>query len=177
MNRLSMPLSARDHTQGSRDATVELVEYGDYECPHCKAAHPIVKRLQAEFDTNLRFSYRHFPLIEIHPLAEPAAEAAEAAGAQGKFWQMHDLLFQYSPRLEAADLLAMAAEIDLDKGRFSDDLAARRHTRRVREDMESGANSGVNGTPAFFVNGVRHQGGYDFESLRESLLATQQVAG
>jgi protein-disulfide isomerase len=113
----------------------------------------------------------------MHPLAEPAAEAAEAAGAQGKFWQMHGLLFQYSPRLEPAGLLAIAAEIDLDIQRFGDDLATRRHMPRVREDIESGAASGVHGTPTFFVNGVQHQGGYDFESLREALLATQHVAG
>ena len=175
MNRLSRPLTARDHIQGPRDATVELVEYGDYECPHCKAAYPVVKLIQAEFDTNLRFAYRHFPLIEIHPLAEPAAEAAEAAGAQGKFWQMHDLLFQYSPWLEAANLLAIAAEIDLDIQRFGDELATHRHLPRVRDDVESGATSGVRGTPTFFVNGVRHQGGYDFESLREALFATQHV--
>ena len=177
MNRLSMPLTARDHIQGPRDATLELVEYGDYECPHCKAAHPVVKLIQAEFDKNLRFAYRHFPLIEIHPLAEPAAEAAEAAGAQVKFWQMHDLLFQYSPQLEPADLLAIAAEIDLDIRRFGDDLATRRHLPRVREDIASGATSGVHGTPTFFVNGVQHRGGYDFESLRDALLATQHVAG
>jgi protein-disulfide isomerase len=172
-----MPLTARDHIQGPRDATVELVEYGDYQCPHCKAAYPVVKLIQAEFDTNLRFAYRHFPLIEIHPLAEPAAEAAEAAGAQGKFWEMHDLLFEYSPQLEPADLLAIAAEIDLDIRRFADDLAKRRHMRRVREDIESGATSGVAGTPTFFVNGVQHLGGYDLESLREAVLATQHVAG
>ncbi len=177
MNRLSMPLTARDHIQGPRDATLELVEYGDYQCPHCKAAHPVVKLIQAEFDTNLRFAYRHFPLIEIHPLAEPAAEAAEAAGAQGKFWRMHDLLFRYSPQLEPADLLAIAAEIDLDIRRFGDDLATRRHMPRVREDIESGETSGVRGTPTFFVNGVQHRGGYDFESLRDPLLATQHVAG
>ena len=177
MDRLSKPLTARDHIHGPRDATVELVEYGDYECPHCKAAYPVVRLLQAEFDTSLRFAYRHFPLIEIHPLAEPAAEAAEAAGAQGKFWQMHDLLFQYSPELDVADLLAMAAEIDVDIQRFADDLATRRHLPRVREDIESGTTSGVRGTPTFFVNGIRHEGGYDLENLREALLATQRVAG
>ena len=177
MNRLSKPLTTRDHIQGPRDAELELVEYGDYECPHCKAACSVVNLIQAEFDTNLRFAYRHFPLIEIHPFAEPAAEAAEAAGAQGKFWQMHDLLFQYSPRLEPADLLAIAAEINLGVRRFGDELATRRHMPRVREDIESGATAGVHGTPTFFVNGVQHRGGYDFESLREALLATQHVAG
>jgi protein-disulfide isomerase len=175
MNRLSMPLTSRDHFQGPRDAPLELVEYGDYECPHCKAAYPAVKQLQAEFDKNLRFAYRHFPLVEIHPLAEPAAEAAEAAGAQAKFWQMHDLLFQYSPRLEAANLLAIAAEIDIDIRRFGYELATHRHLPRVRDDIESGTNSGVRGTPTFFVNGVHHEGGYDFESLREALLAMQHV--
>lgn len=176
MDRLSMPLAARDHIDGPRHATLELVEYGDYECPHCKAANPVVKVILAEFDTNLRFAYRHFPLIEIHPLAEPAAEAAEAAGAQDKFWQMHDLLYQHSPRLEVANLLAIAAEIDLDIERFRDDLATHRHLRRVRIDIESGTTSGVRGTPTFFVSGVRYEGGYDFESLREALLATQHVA-
>ncbi len=177
MNRLLMPLTARDHILGPRDAALELVEYGDYECPHCKAANPVGKVLLAEFDTNLRFAYRHFPLIEIHPFAEPAAEAAEAAGAQGKYWQMHDLLFQHSPRLDAANLLAIAAEIDLDSERFRDDLATHRQLPHVRADIESGTASGVRGTPTFFVNGVRHQGGYDLESLREALLARQHVAG
>lgn len=176
MDTLSMPLTARDHIEGPRDATLELVEYGDYECPHCKAANPVVKLLLAEFDTNLRFAYRHFPLIDVHPLAEPAAEAAEAAGAQDEFWQMHDLLFHYSPSLEAANLLAIAAEVDLDLERFRGELATHRHLPRVRTDIESGTTSGVRGTPTFFVNGVRHEGGYDFESLREALLARQHVA-
>jgi len=118
MDRQVPSLGKRDHTQGPLDAAVELIEYGDYECPYCKAAFPVVKLIQKQFGNDLCFAYRHFPLVQVHPLAIGAAEAAESAGAQGRFWQMHDLLFEYSPRLEIPDLVAMAAALGLDLKRF-----------------------------------------------------------
>ena len=176
MDRLTVPISDRDHIQGSLDAPVELVEYGDYECPHCKAAFPAVKLVQAEFGNDLCFAYRHFPLIEIHPHAEPAAEAAEAAGARHRFWEMHDKLFENSPNLDGADLLSLAIDLGLDAERFGRDIAEHRYLPRIREDVESGIASGVRGTPTFFINGIRHEGGYDFQTLLNAVRLAQQVA-
>jgi len=142
-----------------------VVEYGDFECPHCGQAYPIVKALLEEFGPRMRFVYRHFPLIQIHPQAEHAAEAAEAAGAQGKFWEMHDTLFENQDALEDDDLIGYAIELDLDQSRFLREFAAHVYAPRVLEDLVSGARSGVHGTPTFFINGVRHEGSYDFDTL------------
>ena len=163
--RLSMPVGERDHILGPPGAPVTLVEYGDYECPHCGAAHPVVKRLQRELGSRLRVVYRHFPLTTVHPHAEPAAEAAEAAGAQGRFWEMHDVLFEHQQALEYEGLIGYAAALGLDQARVVNELALHVHAPRVREDFMSGVRSGVNGTPTFFINGVRHDGTYDFASL------------
>ena len=176
VTRLIPPLSERDHIQGLVGAPVELVEYGDYECPHCKAAFPAVKLIQAEFGDDLCFAYRHFPLMEIHPHAEPAAEAAEAAGAQQHFWKMHDLLFANSPNLDGAHLLRFAIELNLDIDRFASDVSGHRYLPRIREDMESGVTSGVRGTPTFFINGIKHEGGYELETLLEAVRLAQGVA-
>jgi len=165
MAELALPVSDRDHVQGFVGAPVTLVEYGDYECPHCTAAYPFVKVVQAEFVDDLCFAYRHFPLIQIHPYAEPAAEAAEAAGAQDRFWEMHDELFQHSPDLDYPHLSAYAELIGLDVGRFRRDLRSHHYQPRIIDDLESGLQSGVKGTPTFFINGIRHQGGYDLPSL------------
>jgi protein-disulfide isomerase len=158
--RLTLPVSERDHVRGPPTAAVTLVEYGDYECPYCGAAHPIVRELERLLGHDMRFAYRHFPLSRIHPHAYQAAEAAEAAGAQGRFWELHDLLFTHQDRLSTPDLLAYAEELELDLRRFVADL-----------EGHSGIRSGVNGTPTFFVNGVRHNGGYDLESLLEAIRA------
>jgi protein-disulfide isomerase len=173
--RLKVPVRERDHVIGPADALVTLVEYGDYECPYCGLAHPIVKEVQRRLGRRLRFAFRHFPLAEMHPRALPAAEAAEAAGAQGRFWEMHDLLYANQPALEDADLLAYATALDLDVRRFVRELAERTWELRVREDFMSGVRSGVNGTPTFFINGVRHDGGWDVETLTEALMTTAQV--
>jgi protein-disulfide isomerase len=173
MSELTTPVSERDHMQGKIDAEFVLVEYGDYECPHCAAAYPVVKALQAALGQRLCFVYRHFPLIEIHPHAEQSAEAAEAAGAQNHFWKMHATLYENSPVLDYKHLVAYAQMADLDVARFTLDLRHRRHLLRVHEDMRSGVQSGVRGTPTFFINGVRHQGGYDLESLMDALQVTQ----
>ncbi|HEV7377917.1 MAG TPA: thioredoxin domain-containing protein [Pyrinomonadaceae bacterium] len=162
---LSFPVSERDHVQGSPDAAVTLVEYGDYECPHCGRAHAIVKQVQKVAGDHLRFVFRHFPLAQMHPHAERAAEAAEAAGAHGRFWQMHDLLYENQQTLDDTHLLLFAEAIDLDTERFARELRDEIYRERVREDFMSGVRSGVNGTPTFFINDVRHDGPWDIDSL------------
>lgn len=163
--RLSIPVSERDHAQGKADAKVTLVEYGDYECPHCGRAHPIVKEVQKRAGDELRFVFRNFPLAQIHTHAQHAAEAAEAAGAQGRFWAMHDHIFEHQRSLDDAHLTKFAAELGLDAARFEDELKRGVYADRVRDDFRGGIRSGVNGTPTFFINGVRHNGALDFEDL------------
>jgi protein-disulfide isomerase len=172
--QLTLPVSpARDHIRGPVAAPVTLVEYGDYECPYCAAAHAVVNAVHAQLGTSLRFVFRHFPLTTVHPHAAEAAEAAEAVGAQGKFWPMHDTLYANQPRLEAPFLLAYAEAIGVHTPRVAADLAEHVHAARVREDFMSGVRSGVNGTPSFFINGVRYDGSWEAPSL---LAALQQVA-
>lgn len=168
-NVRGLDIEPRDHVQGSPDAPVTLLEYGDYQCPHCGAAHPIVKLIQQEFGERLRFAFRNFPLTNIHPYAEIAAEAAEAAGAQDKFWEMHDYIFENQDALAPQFLVAAAEQLNLDVARFSDEVNRHAHAERVREDFLSGVRAGVNGTPTFFINGVRHDGSYDFETLRDAI--------
>jgi protein-disulfide isomerase len=159
----------RDHIQGPANAAVTLVEYGDYECPYCGAAYPIVKELQARMGDGLKFVFRNFPITTSHPHAEQAAEAAEAADAQGSFWPMHDLLYENQRRLRDQDLHAYAEQLGLDVEQFDKDLAEHVHASRVREDFMSGVRSGVNGTPSFYVNGARHDDSYDLETLLAAL--------
>jgi protein-disulfide isomerase len=163
--RLSLPVGERDHIGGSAEAPVTLLEYGDYECPHCRAAYPAVEAVRKAMGPQLQFVYRHFPLTNVHPHAQRAAEAAEAAGAQGRFWPMHDLLYADRHALDDRGLLLRAEEAGLDTVRFARDLSLGTFLPKVREDFMSGVRSGVNGTPTLFVNGVRHPGGYDAESL------------
>ena len=167
--RLTVPLNERDHVIGPETAPVTVVEYGDYECPYCGAAHPVTKALQQALGDNLRFAYRHFPLSQIHPHSYQAAEAAEAAGAQDRFWEIHDMLFENQTRLTTQDLLAYAGALGLELEPFAADLAQHRHAPKIREDFLSGVRSGVNGTPTFFINGVRHDGGYDLASMLEAV--------
>jgi protein-disulfide isomerase len=171
--RLTLPVSERDHVQGPSDAPVTLVEYGDYECPFCGAAHPEVKALQSRLGERLRFVFRNFPLTRMHPHAQQAAETAEAAGAQGKFWEMHDVLFERQDALERADLLAYAQELGLDVERLAGSLDASEFRARVREDFLSGAHSGVNGTPTFFINSQRYNGFPDAEGLLAAIEGTE----
>ena len=149
---LSLPVSDRDHVIGPETARVTLLEYGDYECPYCGAAHPVVKDVVRAMGDDLRFAYRHFPLTQTHPHAYQAAEAAEAAGAQGRFWEMHDLLFENQDRLSLRDVMTLATALELDLERFVTDLRSHAYAGRLREDFLSGIRSGVNGTPTFFVN-------------------------
>jgi len=167
---LSVPVDDdRDHIQGPADARVTLVEYGDYQCPFCGAAYPIVKELQARLRDSLRLVFRNFPITTSHPRAEQAAEAAEAAAAQGRFWEMHDLLYENRKRLRDEDLHAYAEQLGLDVDRFDQELADHVHAPRVREDFISGVRSGVNGTPTFYVNGARHDDSYELETLLAAL--------
>ena len=168
--RLTMPVSAdRDHIRGPADAPVTLVEYGDYECPYCGAAYPIIKNVQERMGKRLRFVFRNFPLSASHDHAQQAAEAAEAAAAQGQFWEMHDLLFENQDRLGDQDLHSYAERLGLDVGRFDAELSGHVHAELVREDVLSGVRSGVNGTPTFYINGVRHDQGFKVETLLASL--------
>jgi protein-disulfide isomerase len=167
---LTMPVTEeRDHIQGPTDAAVTLVEYGDYECPYCGAAYPIIKEVQSRMSERLRFVFRNFPIATSHPHAEQAAEAAEAAATQGSFWQMHDLLYENQGRLRDPDLRDYAERLALDVERFDKELAEHVHASRVREDFMSGVRSGVNGTPTFYINGARHDDSYDVETMVAAL--------
>ena len=160
-----------DHIRGPDDAKVTLVEYGDFECPHCGQAEPVVRQLLRRFGDDVRFVFRDLPLVDIHEHAQLAAEAAEAAGAQGKFWEMYDLLFAHQDALEVADLIEYARGIGLDLERFTSDLESRRFALRVGRDLESADASRVAGTPTFFINGRRHYGAYDARSLGAAILS------
>jgi protein-disulfide isomerase len=166
---LTEPIAGRDHLQGPETAPVTLLEYGDFECPYCGQAHLVVKELQRQFGDQLRFAFRHFPLAMAHPHAQHAAEAAEAAGGQGRFWEMHDVLYENQHALEDADLARYAAALGLDLDAFIDDLTRHTHAPRVREDFMIGAHAGVNGTPTFFINGQRHNSAFDFDTLSEAI--------
>ncbi|WP_151759076.1 DsbA family protein [Dictyobacter vulcani] len=160
-----VPVNAHDHAQGPATAPVTLVEYGDYECPDCGDAYPVVKELQKRLGDKLRFVYRNFPLNHQHPHAQHASEVAEAAGDQGKFWEMHDLLYEKQQQLEDAQLLQYADQLGLDRAKIQQALDNHTYTSRIKEEISSGTRSGVNGTPTFFINGQRHNAAYDVETL------------
>jgi len=176
MSRLTPPVGSRDHVQGLPSARITLVEYGDFECPHCGHAYPLVKEIQRALAGSLLFAYRHFPLSRVHPHAEHAAEIAEAAGQHGKFWPMHDLLFEHQDALEDEQLVAYAATLGIDPKWSALALIEGRFQPHVREDFASGVRSGVNGTPTFFINGVRYEGGTDalLETLLEATIEAPQ---
>jgi protein-disulfide isomerase len=169
MAQLRIPVTRRDHTLGDYDAVVTVVEYGDYQCPQCGAAQPFVEQILARFADQLRFVYRHFPLVEVHPLAGTAAEAAEFAGSHGHFWQMHQSIFANQHLLSVPLLIALAAKLKLSTLELRDALASGTFAARVREDFITGVRSGVNGTPAFFVNGVRHDSPYGVATLESAI--------
>jgi protein-disulfide isomerase len=168
---LTPPVGERDHVQGRDDAPLALVQYGDYECPYTRQSQPIVHALQQQLGARLRFVYRHFPLTQIHPHAWHAAEAAEAAAAQGRFWPMQTYLFAHQHELEDGQLADHARAVGLDTEQFAWEMAAHVHRARIEADVESGIASGVQGTPSFFINGVRHEGSYDRDSLLAALTA------
>jgi protein-disulfide isomerase len=176
--RLAPPVGEHDHVAGQADAPVTLVEYGDYECPHCGRAYPIVKAVQRRLGARLRFVFRNFPLAEAHPHAEHAAQAAEAAAAQGKFWEMHDLIFEHQDALEDEDLVQYAESLRLDAVRLARELLTGVYAKRVRDDFRSGVRSGVNGTPTFFLNGLRYDGNWsDEESFAGDLSYAAERVG
>lgn len=172
-SRLVLPVGARDHAQGCAASGVTLLEYGDFECGHCAEAFPVVKEVNRWLRGTLRYVFRHFPVAERHPNALRAAEAAEAAGAQGRFWEMHDLLCERSPALGDVQLNGYARELGLDLERFGREMREHTHAGKVREDFTSGVRSGVSGPPAFFINGVRYTGASDLDGL----LAAIEEAG
>ena len=169
MSRLSIPVSAGDHLQGAIAAECSLVEYGDYECPSCGQAYPIVQKLQTHFGDRLSLVFRNFPLTQVHPWAEPAAEAAEFSDGHGRFWEMHDLLFENQERLGDALFVALADTLNLSSAQLGAAISERRYRARVRADFVGGVRSGVNGTPTFFINGQRHNGSFDYATLREAI--------
>ena len=175
-SQLTPPVGDDDHVQGPSSAPATLVEYGDYECPYCGAAYPIVKEIQRRLGNRLRFAFRNFPLSTVHPHAEHAAEAAEAAGAQGKFWEMHDYLYEHQTALGDRQLEAHATAVGLNVEEWVAAMETQAHAERVRADFMSGVRSGVNGTPTFFINGRRHDGAYDVEALLVAIEAAMSEA-
>lgn len=169
MATLKVPVTELDHIQGGAHALVTLVEYGDYECPHCAHAHPIVKGVQKHFGERLRFVFRNFPLKEVHPNAESAAESAEFAGANGRFWEMHDGIFENQDAIGLSLLFELAEGLELSVPDLRDALETQQFELRVREDFRGGVRSGVNGTPTFFINGHRHDGPFELDDLVEAI--------
>ena len=167
--KYGLPIAGRDHIQGRIDAPAALLEYGDYECPYCGEAYPVIKAVQERLGDSLCFAFRNFPLPNSHPHAVRAAETAEAAGHQGKFWEMHDLLFEHQDALEDEDLAQYAASLGLDANLLIHEVLAGKHLPRVREDFRTGTRAGVNGTPTLFINGERYDGPRDLEELLEAL--------
>ena len=167
--QLRPPTDASDHVRGASDAAVELVVYGDYECPYSRKTQQTVDGVFEERPGQIRYVFRHFPLMKIHPHAEDAAVAAEAAGAQGQFWAMHDLLYERQDRLEKADLVSYAAELGLDDQRFADDLQSGTHRDTVRGHIRSGVGSGVAATPTIFIDGHRWGERYRLHELLDAI--------
>src|SRR5215467_8314170 len=171
---LAVPVSEQDHSQGPVTAAVTLVQYGDYECRYTRLSTHVVQALQQELGDQLRFIYRNFPLTAIHPHALRTALAAEAAAAQGKFWQMHDYIFHHQHTLEDADLEQFAEAVGLDMQQYARAMAERSSLARIEEDVEGGERSGVQGTPTFFINGVLYRGSWGQDALLAALEAASR---
>jgi protein-disulfide isomerase len=167
------PVGARDHVRGSPEAPVTLVEYGDFQCPHCAAAYPVVKELHRQLGARLRIVFRHFPLTNVHPFAQAAAEAAEWAEAQGAFWAFHDALYEQQASLSGAHLLRLATELGLDRHALAQALEQHTFLPRVKQDFLAAIAAGVKGTPAFFIDGVRHDGPWDLPALTAAIERAQ----
>ena len=166
---LSVAVGKSDHALGPEDAPVTLVEYGDYQCPYCADMHPMIKSIAKSMGAQMRFVFRHMPLMEMHPFAQYAAEAAEAAAAQGRFWEMHDSIYEQQSELGSDLMHQLAVKLKLDIEQFASDLDARRFRPRVKRDFMSGMRSGVAGTPTFFINGKRYEGPLDQASLQSAV--------
>lgn len=166
---LSSPVDERDHIQGLDTASITLLMYGAYECPHCVEGNKIVKQIQQQLGQQLRFVFRHFPRTNVHPHAEAAAEVAEAAGEQNRFWEMHNKLFENYNRLDGEHLIGYAEDLALDMAKFDQAINGRVYVGRVREDLQSGMESGVKGTPTYFINGVKHITSGEFDALLSAI--------
>jgi protein-disulfide isomerase len=166
---LAAPVTKHDHTRGDPKAPVTLLEYGDYECSYCGAAHRLVKMLQEAMETDLCYVFRNFPLTDVHRHAEHAAEAVEAAGVQGHFWEMHDAVFENQDALDDDDLASYAADVGLDANRVIAEVEESKYRPRIERDVQSGMRSGVEGTPSFFINGVKYDGPTDPEAMLTAL--------
>ena len=169
MSTLKVPVNPRDHRRGGPNAPITLVEYGDYQCPLCAIANPVVRSLEDRYGQALSVVFRHFPLIEIHPFAATAAEAAEYAGDHGLFWEMHDAIFSNQHRLSIQLLFAIAGTLQLSQIGLRDSIARSLHADKIQADFIGGVRSGVHGTPTFFVNGLRHEGGFTAPELAASI--------
>jgi protein-disulfide isomerase len=169
MAMLRIPVTSADHIEGPATAPVTLIEYGDYECPHCGLAFPDVKKVQRRFARKLRFVFRHFPLTEAHPFAEVAAEAAEYAGAHQRFWEMHDGLYENQDQLGVTLIFALGRALGLSDGGLRDAMATRKYGAKIQADFLGGVRSGVNGTPSFFINGEMHRGTYAYQDLAAAI--------
>ncbi|MDB5443198.1 MAG: hypothetical protein JWP73_1574 [Phenylobacterium sp.] len=176
MSTLRVPVGPDDHIQGPADAAVTLVEYGDYQCPYCGMAQPVVRQLMLQFDGDLQLVFRHFPLGEVHPHAPSAAETAEFAGDYGRFWEMHEALFANQAQLGSHLYFVLAGRLGLSQVGLRDALVNGVHVDRIRADFLGGVRSGVNGTPGFFVNGLRHDGSFAYEALARSIGAARRAA-
>ena len=163
MSKLKPAVNSKDHFQGNENAAIELVEYGDYQCPHCGRAYPIIKSIQEKMGDDLKFVFRNFPLAQIHPNAVHAAIATEAAALQNKFWEMHDFIFEHQSREDDSSLIRYATFLKLNVQQFETDFEKQELAQKVDDDFESGVRSGVNGTPSFFINGEKYNGDWDEE--------------
>ncbi len=169
MSKLKPAVNSTDHIQGNKNAVIELVEYGDYQCPHCGRAYPIIKNIQKKLGDKIKFIFRNFPLSEIHPNAINAAVAAEAASAQDKFWEMHDIIFENQGRLGDVDLIEYAASLGLNIEQFEADFERPKYLEKVESDFDSGIRSGVNGTPSFFINGEKYNDSWEEKDFLKHL--------
>ncbi len=174
--RLAVPVSERDHSQGPATAAIVLVQYGDYECPYTRQSTTVVRAIQQQLGDQLRFVFRNFPLTEIHPHALHAALAAEAAAAQGKFWQMHDYIFHHQHTLADSDLEQFAEAVGLDMQQYARAMAEQRALARIEEDVEGGERSRVQGTPTFFINEVLYRGSWEQDALLAALQAASRTS-
>jgi protein-disulfide isomerase len=174
--RLTVPVNDEDHILGPAQAPVTLVEYGDFQCPYCGMAHPIIQELLRLRGETTRFVFRHFPLTNVHPYAELAAEVAEVAGARDRFWPMHDWLYEHQRNINPRHLMVGVEQIGLPSEEIAREVSAHLYLDRVRRDFIGGVRSGVNGTPTFFINGVRHDGGYALEELLEAVDEAAETA-
>jgi protein-disulfide isomerase len=175
MGRLRVPVTRHDHIRGPANAPVTLVEYGDYQCPMCGLAYPIVETVRAHFRQQMRFVFRHFPLTQIHPMAEPAAESAECAGAHERFWEMHDGIYQNQDQLSVPLLFTVAKALGIAEAELRTALTSEEYEPKVKADFVGGVRSGVNGTPTFFINGERHDGAFEFDELAAAVEARLQA--